>query len=344
MHRTLARRLLRIAAVAAALVVGAGAAGYAGSALTAPDTTTIHACRNTENGLLRMLVPNAQPPSRSEDSKSSTSCRQNETAVSWNVQGPVGPQGATGPQGPAGPPGPAGTGGALTSFDALANLDCTLNIPGAPAPVPGKIGISWIVTPGDPYSLAGWHATPTFSCNPVIGPPPPKPCPSVANGTATCAANDGVITTLVCNAGYYQPPGRDPALGCAPNSRTNGSRATAIDLGTVTCNVPGLPAFGDSIAGAGDEAWYLIHISMTAGCPSMIGATWTNASGTLAYDVYGSLGGGSLLSLAVNQTGDYPLSSLGLPGFTGTATAYLRIHEAGASTVGGSFAMTVSTQ
>ena len=342
MHGSLGRRALRVAVVATALIVAAGAAGYAGSALTAPDTTTIHACRNSENGLLRMLVASGQPTSHSEDSKWSTTCRQSETPVSWSVQGPVGPQGATGPQGPAGPPGPAGSGGALTSFDSLANLDCTVTIPGAPGPITGKTTVTWTVGPA---VNGGWTATPTFACNPVAAPPPPTPCPTVPNGTATCAANDGVITSLVCNPGYYQPAGRDAALGCAPNSRTNATRATAIDLGTVTCNGPALPTFGDSIAGPGDESWYLVHLSITSGCPAKLGDTWTNASGTLAYDVYGAVAGGALTTFAADQTADFPLTALGLPpGVTGTLDAYVRVHEAGTSTVGGSFSLTLLTQ
>lgn len=349
MYGRFGHRVVRVGAFAAALLAGAAAAGYAANALTAPSTTVIQACRNSENGLLRMLAPTPpSTPQHGEDAKAATSCKKDETPVSWNVVGPVGPQGATGatgPAGPQGPPGPHGTGGALTSFDSLNNTDCTLDLPGAPSPIPGKISITWTVNQGQSTSLAGWSATPSFTCSPVIAPPPPAPCPTVPNGTATCAANDGVVTSVVCDTGYYQPVGRDPGLGCAPNSRTNATQATAVDLGTVTCGGPALPPINDSIAGVGDEAWYVVHISIVAGCPSMAGATWTNPSGTLSYDIYGSLGGGALTSFAVNQMSSYPLTSLGFPpGVTGTVDAYIRVHEAGTATTGGAFTVSLLTQ
>lgn len=345
MHGRLAHRVLRLAAFSAALLAGAAAAGFAASALTAPSLTVIQACRNNEDGTLRMLLPTAPSSLHGEEAKWATSCRKDEMTVSWNVVGPTGPQGptgATGPQGPQGPPGPAGAGGALTSFDALNNLDCTMNLPGAPGPIPGKISITWSVTPGQSNSLTGWSAAPTFACNPVIAPPPPVPCPTVPNGTASCATTNGVVTSVVCNTGYYQPAGRDPGLGCAPNSRTNGSQATALDLGTVTCNGPALPPINDSIAGPGDEAWYAVHFSVVSGCPSMAGTTWTNASGTLAYDIYAGTGTNTF---AANQTTSMPLTSLGLPPtLTATVGAYVRVHEAGTSTTGGAFTISLLTQ
>ena len=46
---------------------------------------------------------------------SSAACHNNETFVTWNVEGPAGragPVGPVGPAGPVGPPGPLGSGGA----------------------------------------------------------------------------------------------------------------------------------------------------------------------------------------------------------------------------------------
>jgi hypothetical protein len=40
-----------------------------------------------------------------------TACHNNETRVSWNVEGPAGPPGPAGPTGPTGPTGPAGENG-----------------------------------------------------------------------------------------------------------------------------------------------------------------------------------------------------------------------------------------
>jgi Lamin Tail Domain/Collagen triple helix repeat (20 copies) len=133
-----------VAALVAAGATGVGAAAWRGSSETVGDV--IHACRNKQTGLLRVVGDSGR-------------CRNRESALAWNVQGPAGPagpagpngpNGATGPAGPAGPQGPAGAQGAagspgpagpqgpqgpagpkgdpgagITSFDALAGLTCT---------------------------------------------------------------------------------------------------------------------------------------------------------------------------------------------------------------------------
>jgi hypothetical protein len=71
-----------------------------------PDADgTIHGCRNTSTGVLRVIGSRAH-------------CRAAEKRLDWNVRGP---RGATGPQGPQGEPGPA-----IESFQELAGLACTL--------------------------------------------------------------------------------------------------------------------------------------------------------------------------------------------------------------------------
>jgi lamin tail-like protein/collagen triple helix repeat protein len=133
-----------VAALVAAGATGVGTAAWRGSSETVADV--IHACRNKQNGLLRVVGDSGR-------------CRNRESALAWNVQGragppgpagqngapgpagPVGPQGPAGAQGAAGPPGPAGpqgpqgppgaagpkgdAGAGITSFDALAGLPCT---------------------------------------------------------------------------------------------------------------------------------------------------------------------------------------------------------------------------
>jgi type VI secretion system secreted protein Hcp len=108
-------------AVVTALVaiVVAAASTYAWA--RAQDTSTLRACAQTGDGSLRLVTDG-------------TACKKNETAVSWNVVGPVGPAGTTGaagrdgrdglqgPQGVAGPQGPAGaagSGGTASSPDAI---------------------------------------------------------------------------------------------------------------------------------------------------------------------------------------------------------------------------------
>jgi hypothetical protein len=67
-----------------------------------PPAAVLEACVNPGNGNMRLVAPAA-------------ACHNNETRVSWNVEGPAGPAGPAGPTGPTGstgPQGPAGEDGA----------------------------------------------------------------------------------------------------------------------------------------------------------------------------------------------------------------------------------------
>jgi hypothetical protein len=63
-----------------------------------PPPAVLEACVNPGNGNMRLVGP-------------STACHNNETRVSWNVEGAPGPTGPTGPTGPQGPPGEDGADG-----------------------------------------------------------------------------------------------------------------------------------------------------------------------------------------------------------------------------------------
>src|SRR5882672_4769026 len=101
------KRRLIVAATLVAVLVGT-AATFAWA--RTQEASTLRACAQKEDGSLRLVADGV-------------SCRKSETAVSWNVIGPVGPAGAAGaagatgrdgrdgvqgPQGVAGPQGPAG--------------------------------------------------------------------------------------------------------------------------------------------------------------------------------------------------------------------------------------------
>src|SRR5262245_52630581 len=60
-----------------------------------PPSAVLEACVNPGNGNMRLVGPG-------------TACHNNETRVSWNVEGPAGPVGPTGPTGPTGPAGADG--------------------------------------------------------------------------------------------------------------------------------------------------------------------------------------------------------------------------------------------
>ena len=76
--------------------------------IEAPSSSKIQACVEKKDGALRLI-------------ESGKSCKSSETPVSWNIQGPAGPQGMqgragiegpAGPQGEQGPVGPQGVPGA----------------------------------------------------------------------------------------------------------------------------------------------------------------------------------------------------------------------------------------
>ena len=73
--------------------------GYAASAATTTNPTSVNACRDKLTGLL--VVPDAK----------ASGCRSWETPLSWGIVGPAGAPGAAGAAGPAGATGPAGRAG-----------------------------------------------------------------------------------------------------------------------------------------------------------------------------------------------------------------------------------------
>ena len=85
-------RIIKAAALPI-IVAMSGMASQQTAAQVASDA--LYACFPNDGGRVRIV-------------NSLADCRDTETAVSWNVQGPEGPQGPTGPQGPAGATGPQG--------------------------------------------------------------------------------------------------------------------------------------------------------------------------------------------------------------------------------------------
>ena len=84
---------------AAVVIVGVTAASAAFAAI--PDAGgVIHGCYKSGQGTLHVV-----------DTTSGQSCAANETALTWNQQGPQGPAGPAGPQGPTGQQGPTGPAG-----------------------------------------------------------------------------------------------------------------------------------------------------------------------------------------------------------------------------------------
>lgn len=88
-------------------VVGLALAGGVAWATIPGNDGVIHGCYSA-NGSLRVIDPSA-----------GTACKNSETAIQWNQQGPTGPPGPAGQQGPPGPAGDGVAGFAYVRFDGL---------------------------------------------------------------------------------------------------------------------------------------------------------------------------------------------------------------------------------
>src|SRR5215211_250285 len=95
--RGISRRLAFIG-IAAAVMLGAGAAWGAITITSPAPDGRIYACYGVKKGVLRLV-------------NEGTACPRTERGISWHQAGPPGPQGVPGPQGlqgltgPQGPPG-----------------------------------------------------------------------------------------------------------------------------------------------------------------------------------------------------------------------------------------------
>jgi hypothetical protein len=202
------RHPLALVAAAGLVLAGVLAGGAAISAATGGDGP-IHACQNIRHGLVRVVS--------SEDA-----CRRIEQALSWNREGPAGPQGDAGPPGPKGDPGPAGPQGpkgdpgppgpkgdsGAASVAALEGTACT-TFDG----VAGTIDVD--VTATDLVTL---------TCEAGGAPPPPPPPPD----------SRGVVVNEV----DYDQVGSD-ADGFVELRNTSGSAATLDGLALVLVNGDG---------------------------------------------------------------------------------------------------------
>lgn len=112
------RRLLKFGLLLPLVATLAFAAGSAFVAYAAQSASQIYGCVNSSSGTIKIV-------------EAATICKQNETQLVWNTQGPPGPQGDTGAIGATGPQGPQGQRGpsdGWTSVRGFANpLPLTLN-------------------------------------------------------------------------------------------------------------------------------------------------------------------------------------------------------------------------
>lgn len=156
--------------IAAATVVSLPLVGAVASA-AAPDGELIHGCIGRD-GTLRVIDP-------SSSDRRLRACTDQETAISWNQEGP---QGDTGAQGPAGDPGPAGPPGEKGD-------------PGDPGPA-GPVGERGAAGPAGPPGATG-PAGPIGATGPA-GPAGPQG----EAGPAGPAGPAGVIGDVTVRGGH----------------------------------------------------------------------------------------------------------------------------------------------
>jgi hypothetical protein len=232
--------------LAASVLLLAGSA-----AMAAPKSTVIIACYNKETGRARIV-------------NSAAECRRDENAISWNIEGPAGPQGLQGPAGPPGPiglQGPAGPAGAKGATGAPGpagpqGLQGPAGAAGATGPIgpAGPAGATGLQGPAGPAGAIG-PAGPAGATGPIG--------PAGAVGPAGAAGPTGVQGP----AGATGPAGPEGPTGPAGPSGTTGLFGTnninffseggagaQCTLGSVILNVaveyPGnyLPADGRTLA------------------------------------------------------------------------------------------------
>ena len=153
-------RIVITGAIALTLVAGGTAAGAAIGGNPIDGSGVIHGCYSIKavGGSHSVALQDA-----------GTTCSKGSTAISWNQQGPAGPQGQPGPQGATGingPQGPAGatgaTGPAGPTGPAGTSGNTVLNGTGAPASTLGSNGDFYLDTAADvlygPKASGTWPA------------------------------------------------------------------------------------------------------------------------------------------------------------------------------------------
>jgi hypothetical protein len=203
----LRRRSLRLAALTVVVLVATAGVAVATTALTNSFTDAggaYHGCVSNASGVLRVIAPGA-------------ACRPDETAITWNQQGPkgdvgpqgpAGPQGQQGPQGPQGAPGPKGDTGPQgpagpagdVSLSSLAGTACTR--------ADGTAGAVAVAVNGDnTISITCAHVTTWCETH-----TPPVEDPILHLTAATCDEATHTVT-ITCRDGWVDA-NNDPSDGC----------------------------------------------------------------------------------------------------------------------------------
>ena len=198
-----------------------------------PTSTVINACYNEDSGRIRIV----QSTSECRD-------REHERALSWNIDGPAGPQGPAGPMGLSGPPGPAGAQGPAGAAGPAGPVGATgpAGAPGAAGPIgpagavgatgpagapgaAGPIGPAGTIGPAGPAGAQGLQGAPGTGGSPGPAGPAGPAGPEGPSGTAGIfgsnslgfhSGNTGAQCTLgsiTLNVAVQYPDNYTPADG-----------------------------------------------------------------------------------------------------------------------------------
>jgi hypothetical protein len=251
MRVTHSRLVRTLAALVVLACIGAGAA-YATGGFGSGGVLV--ACAKTNDGSLRLVT-------------SSSDCRQQETAVQWNQQGPqgaqgpqgpAGPQGATGdagPQGPAGPAGPAGADGkdGVNGTDGVNGKDGKDGVSVTSSAL--STGNANCPTGGSSFTSASGT---TYACNGATGPQGPQgPAgPSTVDARMYYSATYVPDANGLVGGGVACPSGEHATGG--GYSMTGSWGANGVDGVHITYNGPTIDGGEASVSnGAWSKGWFV---------------------------------------------------------------------------------------
>ncbi|HEX7317918.1 MAG TPA: hypothetical protein VF297_28700 [Pyrinomonadaceae bacterium] len=232
------RRLAALPALIALTAVVAVAGGMVVASIPAPDGT-ITGCYQKNNGHLRVV-------------ESAGQCNPSEQVLTWNQEGPVGPQGPAGPQGATGPQGLTGPAG-----------------PEGPVGPQGPAGDS---ASGPPYV---WVCTPMSLAN--IGSNVRTDILVFNGGAATANVAVNILDKFGGNLAGHNVPGSNPVVqytGQAGNSTVAVAPANTLNVNFLS------PITGPPQAGFDGVTDVAVSVRVTSDQPVVVGANvfWAGPS------------------------------------------------------------------
>jgi hypothetical protein len=202
---------------------GVGAAAFAIAHAAIPDGSgVIHGCYRNHDGSLRVV-------------DDPTTCKHNETALSWNQTGPQGPQGAVGAPGPQGPQGVPGTSASSHAYEASNTHE-----------LPEDTYLVGLTLPSGKYVV--WSTVDFYNDND-------------GNANTQCGIWTGSDTNL--NQHFHFSPGDDTAI-FSGNNRNDQYFATLMTTVTLTASENQILVFCAPGGGKGYATGQIIAMAVDA--------------------------------------------------------------------------------